>query len=177
MAHDSLFRLWWLLLVCLPFLGHTDEIEMSGHWKRSSRIIPNLVSLSNCLSWSGSLNLLGIGTFLTFAQFLYVTIQNVSSQVVFPPTSAKSRWSRWIRVPSLRKRQVPLKRWLVQVLLFLAVSLSEFRILDIDHDGMMVGDWRLMDLVNNYAFALKIPVTLHIIFRSGGELDICTLSY
>ncbi|GFZ49994.1 hypothetical protein JCM24511_07747 [Saitozyma sp. JCM 24511] len=81
------------------------------------------------------------GTFLTFAQFVYVTLQTLSSQFYFPRGSSKS----WFRIPRLRKRQVPLKRWMVQVVLFLAVS-----------------------LMNNYAFGLKIPVTVHIIFRSGG---------
>nr|ODN95565.1 solute carrier family 35 (UDP-xylose/UDP-N-acetylglucosamine transporter), member B4 [Cryptococcus depauperatus CBS 7855] len=79
------------------------------------------------------------GTFLTFAQFTYVAVQNLSSQLEI--VSSKSR------VPYLRlkPRKVPLKRWIVQVILFFAVS-----------------------LMNNYAFGLKIPVTIHIIFRSGG---------
>lgn len=71
-----------------------------------------------------------IGTFLTFAQFLYVTLQTVSSQLYFPPTSAKSIENgpgrSW--VPRVRKMQVPVKRWLVQVFLFLGVSLSEWSV-------------------------------------------------
>ncbi|WWC65747.1 uncharacterized protein I303_108369 [Kwoniella dejecticola CBS 10117] len=80
------------------------------------------------------------GTFLTFVQFLYITITTISSQVIWyriPKTQ--------IPYPALKKRQVPLGRWAVQVVLFLAIS-----------------------LMNNYAFGLKIPVTVHIIFRSGG---------
>ncbi|WWC92698.1 uncharacterized protein L201_007657 [Kwoniella dendrophila CBS 6074] len=80
------------------------------------------------------------GTFLTFVQFLYVTITTISTQL------------RWKRIPKtgfsypwLKPRKVPIGRWAVQVVLFLAVS-----------------------LMNNYAFGLKIPVTVHIIFRSGG---------
>ncbi|WVQ75157.1 hypothetical protein IAR50_004766 [Cryptococcus sp. DSM 104548] len=79
------------------------------------------------------------GTFLTFAQFTFVAFQNLPSQIRI--TSTKSGW----RIPQLKSRKVPLKRWSVQVVLFFLVS-----------------------LMNNYAFGLKIPVTVHIIFRSGG---------
>ncbi|KAK8843930.1 hypothetical protein IAR55_006722 [Kwoniella newhampshirensis] len=79
------------------------------------------------------------GTFLTFAQFIYVAIQNLSSQVEWRQTKSGFAY------PTLKSRKVPLRRWLVQVVLFLAIS-----------------------LMNNYAFGLKIPVTVHIIFRSGG---------
>ena len=72
-----------------------------------------------------------IGTFLTFAQFLYVTLQTASSQLYFPNQSQKSS-TAWI--PRIRKREVPVKRWLVQVFLFLAVSLSE-------HCDIGEGDW------------------------------------
>jgi len=60
------------------------------------------------------------GTFLTFAQFLYVTLQTASSQLHFPSQGGKPTW-----IPRIRKREVPMGRWLVQVVLFLAVSLSE----------------------------------------------------
>ncbi|BEI84960.1 hypothetical protein CcaverHIS002_0503610 [Cutaneotrichosporon cavernicola] len=76
------------------------------------------------------------GTFLTFAQFIYVAVQTFGSQLVW----TKGRWT-----PIWRRNVVPIKRWMVQVVLFFAVS-----------------------LMNNYAFGLKIPVTVHIIFRSGG---------
>ncbi|ODO06968.1 hypothetical protein I350_04331 [Cryptococcus amylolentus CBS 6273] len=79
------------------------------------------------------------GTFLTFAQFTFVAIQNLSSQLRIVRT--RFGW----RIPQLKSRKVPLKRWSVQVVLFFLVS-----------------------LMNNYAFGLKIPVTVHIIFRSGG---------
>lgn len=88
--------------------------------------------------------------FLTFAQFLYVTIQTVSSQIYFPAESKSSRdglqKKGWI--PRIRKRQVPIKRWLVQVFLFLGVSLSEL-IVRCPHSKADRG-------VNNYAFGLKV---------------------
>lgn len=59
------------------------------------------------------------GTFLTFAQFLYVTVQNVGSQVSIS-------WKGAVPRLHLRKRQVPLRRWMVQVVLFLGVSLSAY---------------------------------------------------
>ncbi|GMK55345.1 hypothetical protein CspeluHIS016_0204010 [Cutaneotrichosporon spelunceum] len=64
------------------------------------------------------------GTFLTFAQFLYVAVQTIGSQLVW----TKGRWT-----PTWRRNVVPIKRWMVQVVLF-----------------------------------FTIPVTVHIIFRSGG---------
>lgn len=55
------------------------------------------------------------GTFLTFAQFLYVTFQTLPSQIYFKPGSSIPRW---------RKNEVPLSRWMVQVVLFFTVNLS-----------------------------------------------------
>jgi hypothetical protein len=57
------------------------------------------------------------GTFLTFAQIVYVALQNVSSHVYRPPGA-------WI--PRVRARAVPLWKWGVQVVLFLGVSLCEW---------------------------------------------------
>ncbi len=55
------------------------------------------------------------GTYLTFAQFVSVAVQTFGSQLVW----TKGRW-----VPSWRSNVVPIKRWMVQVVLFFAVSLS-----------------------------------------------------
>lgn len=83
------------------------------------------------------------GVFLTFIQFAYVTLQTLSTQFTFTSLGEPAR-RRWI--PRLKPRIVPLRRWTVQVVLFLAVS-----------------------LMNNWAFGFKVPVPIHIIFRSGGE--------
>ncbi|ORX37785.1 UAA transporter [Kockovaella imperatae] len=82
------------------------------------------------------------GSFLTFAQFLYITLQNLSAQLVFPK-DVKTGEHSWI--PRPKQRAVPIRRWMVQVLLVLGVN-----------------------LMNNYALGMKIPMTVHIIFRSGG---------
>jgi UDP-xylose/UDP-N-acetylglucosamine transporter B4 len=67
------------------------------------------------------------GTFLTFAQFVYVTLQTLSSQFYLPPAPPKSTMWQWLlRAPRMRQRKVPLKRWMMQVVLFLAVSLSVY---------------------------------------------------
>ncbi|KAL7425048.1 golgi uridine diphosphate-N-acetylglucosamine transporter [Cryptotrichosporon argae] len=78
------------------------------------------------------------GAFLTFSQFAFVAALTVGSQVYLPPGEG------W-RLPRWRKNEVPIRRWMVQVVLFLSVS-----------------------LMNNFAFDMKIPMAVHIIFRSGG---------
>ncbi|EGO27116.1 hypothetical protein SERLADRAFT_381326, partial [Serpula lacrymans var. lacrymans S7.9] len=53
--------------------------------------------------------------------------------------------SLWNRLPRLRPRRVPLLVYVAQVVLFYTIS-----------------------TLNNAAFAYHIPMTVHIIFRSGG---------
>lgn len=106
---------------------------------RSSHVILyRLVDLPNPL----------LGIFLTFIQFLYVTLETLSTQFTFSPPEGKSKQGGRYWLPRLKPRVVPLRRWIVQVALFLAVS-----------------------LMNNWAFGLKVPVPIHIIFRSGGEFQ------
>jgi UDP-xylose/UDP-N-acetylglucosamine transporter B4 len=57
-----------------------------------------------------------LGTFLTFAQFLYVAIQTFSTQLYYPPGAWLPRW---------RANKVPMARWAVQVILFFGVNISE----------------------------------------------------
>jgi UDP-xylose/UDP-N-acetylglucosamine transporter B4 len=52
----------------------------------------------------------------------------------------------WTRFgPRLRPRRVPISRYIIQVVIFYVIS-----------------------LLNNAAFAYRIPMAVHIIFRSGG---------
>ncbi|CAK9781607.1 UAA transporter [Cutaneotrichosporon oleaginosum] len=118
-----------------PLLGALAE-SAAGEWAAIISLVfggccSNVWALEAVLK-----NYPSSGTFLTFAQFAYVAVQTISSQIVWKKGSCVPRW---------RRNVVPIKRWMVQVVLFFAVS-----------------------LMNNYALGLKIPVTVHIIFRSGG---------
>ncbi|KAJ4413782.1 golgi uridine diphosphate-N- acetylglucosamine transporter [Gnomoniopsis sp. IMI 355080] len=76
------------------------------------------------------------GTLLTFVQFLFVAITGYISQ--FDKT----------RPPLfLRPNKVPLKRWLINIVLFFSIN-----------------------TLNNHAFSYDISVPVHIILRSGGSI-------
>lgn len=76
------------------------------------------------------------GTLLTFVQFLFVAITGYISQ--FDET----------RPPFfIRPNKVPLKRWLVNIVLFFSIN-----------------------TLNNHAFSYDISVPVHIILRSGGSI-------
>ncbi|KAK3952583.1 UAA transporter family-domain-containing protein [Pseudoneurospora amorphoporcata] len=78
----------------------------------------------------------GAGTLLTFVQFLFVALVGLPSQI------------DWSRPPFfLKKNQVPLKRWLINIALFFAIN-----------------------VLNNHAFSYDISVPVHIILRSGGSI-------
>lgn len=73
---------------------------------------------------------------MTFVQFLFVAITGYISQ--FDET----------RPPLfIRPNKVPLKRWLVNILLFFGIN-----------------------TLNNHAFSYDISVPVHIILRSGGSI-------
>ncbi|KAE8210889.1 hypothetical protein CF327_g5301 [Tilletia walkeri] len=87
------------------------------------------------------------GTLITFAQFLATALTCTPSQLEWssastttPGRPASKSW-----FPRLKKPKVPVSRWSVQVLLYLSTS-----------------------LLNNAAFAYDIPMSVHIVFRSGG---------
>ncbi|EAA36131.1 hypothetical protein GE21DRAFT_2314 [Neurospora crassa] len=78
----------------------------------------------------------GAGTLLTFVQFLFVALVGLPSQI------------DWSRPPFfLKKNQVPIKRWLINIALFFAIN-----------------------VLNNHAFSYDISVPVHIILRSGGSI-------
>lgn len=88
------------------------------------------------------------GIFLTFIQFLYVACQTVSTQLTWNRSDAGSI-TRW--VPRIKKTVVPIKRWMIQVVLFLAVS-----------------------VLNNYAFGLKVSTTPRVTL---GQFELKKCSY
>lgn len=87
------------------------------------------------------------GTLLTLAQFVATTLTSLLGEI-------ELRSVRGWRVPWLKKPGVPLRRWLVQVVLYYLTS-----------------------ILNNSAFAYDIPMSVHIVFRSGGMLVNMFLGY
>ncbi|CAL1714899.1 unnamed protein product [Somion occarium] len=81
-----------------------------------------------------------MGTTLTFSQMLFVTLTTLPSFLT---------WTRPFRflppIPQLKARQVPLIQWVLQVVVLITGS-----------------------LLNNWAFAFHVPLTLQIVFRSAG---------
>ncbi|KAK0666330.1 UAA transporter family-domain-containing protein [Cercophora samala] len=76
------------------------------------------------------------GFLLTFVQFIFVAITSLPSQLDSrrPPFYLKSN-------------RVPIRRWLVNIILFFAIN-----------------------VLNNHAFSYDISVPVHIILRSGGSI-------
>ena len=77
------------------------------------------------------------GMLLTFAQFILVVA------VTLPQHISLSSQSPWL----LKKRAIPLWRWIPSIVMFFAVN-----------------------MLNNYAFGYRISVPVHIIVRSGGSV-------
>jgi UDP-xylose/UDP-N-acetylglucosamine transporter B4 len=70
-----------------------------------------------------------------------------------PITALQSMWVRLTRI-RIKPLRIPVYRWLIQVILFLGIS-----------------------LLNNAAFGYRIPMAVHIIFRSGGLVVNMILGY
>ena len=87
------------------------------------------------------------GTLITLAQFVATTLISLVGEVEW--TSAFGIPVLWLKRPS-----VPIRRWLIQVVLYFFTS-----------------------ILNNSAFAYDIPMSVHIIFRSGGMLVNMLLGY
>ncbi|RPB02367.1 UAA transporter [Choiromyces venosus 120613-1] len=82
------------------------------------------------------------GHLLTFAQFLFVAVEGLIYH--FDPRSKTL----------LRPNQIPIHRWLIQILLYFSVS-----------------------ILNNYAFGYSISVPVHIILRSGGSMTTLVIGW
>ncbi|KAH7912452.1 UAA transporter [Hygrophoropsis aurantiaca] len=100
------------------------------------------------------------GVLITFFQFLIVSLYSLPKQFTFsePPShienvegsKARPSQSKLVKktwLPRLKQRRVPLLPYFIQVALFFVLS-----------------------TLNNAAFAYHIPMTVHIIFRSGGMI-------
>jgi len=77
-----------------------------------------------------------LGTLLTFVQFLFVAV-----------TSYISQFDRSRPPFFLTPNRVPIRRWLVNIILFFSIN-----------------------VLNNHAFSYSISVPIHIILRSGGSI-------
>jgi UDP-xylose/UDP-N-acetylglucosamine transporter B4 len=80
------------------------------------------------------------GSALTFSQTLFITVQTLPQFLTWP--APRHTW-----FPRLKPRAVPLRRWVLQVLVHTTGS-----------------------LLNNWAFAFHVPLTVQIVFRSAGAL-------
>lgn len=76
------------------------------------------------------------GTLLTFVQFLFVAVTGYFSQF------DRSRPPLF-----LQQNKVPLRRWIINIVLFFSIN-----------------------VLNNHAFSYDISVPVHIILRSGGSI-------
>ncbi|KAF9550425.1 golgi uridine diphosphate-N- acetylglucosamine transporter [Mortierella hygrophila] len=101
------------------------------------------------------------GQMITFAQFVCVSAYGLVMHLKWPivqdlwiPKSSSASTQEvqdqpsqgiWRYIPHLKKRKIPITRWLAIVVMFFSVS-----------------------VLNNQSLAYKISVPLHIIFRSGG---------
>src|SRR3954451_6022211 len=86
---------------------------------------------------------MSIGTLLTFVQFLFIASIGYTSQfdIKRPPLF-------------LKPNRVPIRRWLVNILLFFTIN-----------------------VLNNHAFSYNISVPIHIILRSGGSITTLAAGY
>lgn len=84
-----------------------------------------------------------LGTLLTFVQFVFVAVTGYVAQFdhTQPPFFVSPR-------------KVPLRRWLINILLFFSIN-----------------------VLNNYAFNYDISVPVHIILRSGGSITTMGAGY
>jgi len=88
------------------------------------------------------------GHLITFAQFLLVSLRGLPNllEITYP-----NKNHGLLPMIHLKRPRIPLRAYIIQVILFLFVS-----------------------ILNNMAFAYKIPMPVHIIFRSGGlVISIC----
>ncbi|KAJ3794200.1 UAA transporter [Lentinula aff. detonsa] len=99
-----------------------------------------------------------IGSALTFSQMMFITLQSLPGFITFDSSSTRieeGNRKTWLSyLPRLKPRQVPIMRWFSQVLVHTTGS-----------------------LLNNWAFAFNVPLTVLIVFRSAGLAVSMVLGY
>lgn len=98
----------------------------------------NVYALEEIVSFEPS-----AGTLLTFVQFLFVAV-----------TGYVAQFDRSRPPFFLTPNKVPLKRWLINIVLFFSIN-----------------------VLNNHAFSYSISVPVHIILRSGGSITTMIAGY
>lgn len=113
----------------------------------------NVYTLESILTLSPS-----TGTLITFLQFAFITLYTLPSQLQFwvtaAPEPAPARPTRRVWFPRLKRRKVPLQKWLTFAAQFVMVN-----------------------VLNNAAFGYKISLPLHIILRSAGPVASMIVGY
>lgn len=140
------------------FTGIRRLLQVSGHSTCRICILKLRRSPSNAITLEHITSRYpNSGVLITFFQFLIVSLYGLPKQFTFddprgshhaengPVSVPNVRRRRWL--PRLKKRRVPLLPYLIQVALFFVLS-----------------------TLNNAAFAYDIPMTVHIVFRSGGMI-------
>lgn len=119
---------WWLLLQCFCPGSHHQVSTVSTPLAHHGPLDADELLLARVEPASGTL--------LTFVQFLFVAVTGYISQF------DESRPPLFIR-----PNKVPLRRWLINIVLFFSIN-----------------------TLNNHAFSYDISVPVHIILRSGGSI-------
>ncbi|WDK18808.1 NST UDP-N-acetylglucosamine transporter [Colletotrichum graminicola] len=117
--------LWRMLLKCIRLGSH--------HQSRTREWYVHLLFRLFATACSSAPR---VGTLLTFVQFLFVAVTGYFSQF------DRSRPPFF-----LQEKKVPLRRWIINIVLFFGIN-----------------------VLNNHAFSYDISVPVHIILRSGGSI-------
>ncbi|PTB70098.1 UAA transporter [Trichoderma citrinoviride] len=115
----------------------------SGSTLFATAVMTVLIFGGCCSNIDSNHALIHVGTLVTFVQFLFIAITGYIAQFdrTRPP---------FFVAPNV----VPLRRWLVNILLFFSIN-----------------------VLNNHAFSYNISVPVHIILRSGGSITTMAAGY
>lgn len=139
---------WELSLLDTSGLRSGGHCQVSGslvHLCKMLTVYSGLNRKAVCSSTEANPVMLLIlqGTLLTFVQFLFVA-----------STGYISQFDRNRPPLFLKPNKVPIRRWLINILLFFTIN-----------------------VLNNHAFSYNISVPIHIILRSGGSITTLAAGY
>jgi hypothetical protein len=138
-------------LASFNFFHHSfNRTEMYGRMKKFLTLIQGSV---NWFQLRFHVIYHGIGSALTFSQMLFVTLVLLPAYITCSPSSTRLAWPLNLPFPRLKPCTVPICQWALQVSVFTSGS-----------------------LLNNWVFAFDVPLSVMIVFRSGGVVAL-TPSY